>query len=55
MLIIGGLVIGAGTGAWIAKKRGGKTADMLQYGAGYGMAFTLLGTIATLVIHRALV
>jgi hypothetical protein len=55
MLVIGGLVIGAGIGAYIARKRGGKLADIAQYAAGYGLAFTLLGTIATLAIHRALI
>lgn len=55
MLVIGGAMIGAGLGAYRARKLGGKTADILQYAAGYGMAFTMLGVIATFAIHRSLV
>ncbi|WP_425039443.1 apolipoprotein acyltransferase [Primorskyibacter sp. S187A] len=55
MLVIGGLILGAGIGGYTAKKRGGTRADILQYAAGYGLAFCLLGTIATLVVHRVLV
>lgn len=55
MLVIGGAVLGAATGGLIAKKRGGSLADMLQYGAGYGIAFALVGLVATVLIERSMV
>ncbi len=33
---------------------GGKGLDMLQYGAGFAIAFTLLGLFATIFLERAL-
>ena len=54
MFVIGGALLGAGLGAYRARKLGGSRADMLQYAAGYGMGCTMLGLIATLVIHRAI-
>lgn len=55
MFVIGGAVIGAGLGAYRARKLGGNLADTLQFAVGYGLAFTMLGVIATFVIHRSLV
>ena len=54
MFIIAGIVGGAGLGAWRAKKLGGKTADMLQYGAAHAMAFGIVGLIVTIVLERSL-
>ena len=45
-----GFVIGFRT----AKKRGGNRLDILQYTAGYTIAFVLLGALATVVIEQML-
>lgn len=55
MLVIGGGLLGVLIGCLTAKKRGGSGADMAQYGAGYGIAFALIGMIATVVIERMVV
>jgi hypothetical protein len=52
MIVIAGLVLGAVMGAVTASKRGGKRLDMLQYAAGYGIAFCLLGVALTIFIER---
>jgi hypothetical protein len=52
MIVIAGLVLGAIFGAATAAKGGGKRLDMLQYAAGYGIAFGLLGVVLTIVIER---
>ena len=52
MIVIAGLVLGATFGARSALKRGGKRLDALQYAAGYGIAFGLLGLFLTLFIDR---
>ena len=52
MIVIGGFILGAVIGGLTARRRGGKRLDILQYAAGYGIAFTLLGLFATLFIDR---
>lgn len=52
MIVIAGLVLGAVLGAVTAAKRGGKRLDLLQYAAGYGIAFCLLGVVLTIFIER---
>jgi F0F1-type ATP synthase assembly protein I len=52
VIIIAGFVLGAAIGAFTARQRGGKPLDMLQYAAGYGIAFLLLGLFATILIDR---
>jgi 2-methylcitrate dehydratase PrpD len=52
MIVIAGLVFGAVLGAATAARRGGKRLDILQYAAGYGIAFCLLGVILTIFIER---
>ena len=54
MIVIAGLVAGIATGSIIALRRGGKAMDALQYAAGYGIAFTLLGLFITIIIDRSL-
>lgn len=54
MIVIASLIFGAALGAGIARKRGGRPADMAQYAAGYGIAFTLLGLFATIFLERML-
>ena len=52
MIVIGGFILGAAIGALTAQRRGGKMLDILQYAAGYAIAFTLLGLFATIFIDR---
>jgi hypothetical protein len=52
MLVITGALVGAILGAISARRNGGRAIDMLQYGAGGAIALALVGTIATIVIHR---
>ena len=54
MIIAAGLIFGALTGTLTAKRRGGKTLDMLQYAAGYGIAFMLAGVFVTIILERNL-
>jgi UPF0716 family protein affecting phage T7 exclusion len=52
MIVLAGLLLGAVTGAALARKRGGKVLDQLQYAAGYGIAFCILGLFLTIFIER---
>lgn len=52
MIIIAGFVLGAIYGVRKARKAGGKRLDLLQYGAGFGIAFSLVGLFLTLVLDR---
>jgi len=52
MIIIAAAVIGIALGAATAGRRGGKLPDLLQYGAGYGIAFSLLGVVVTIIVQR---
>ncbi len=52
MIVIAGLVIGAALGARIALKSGGRRLDALQYAAGYGILFALVGLFLTIAIDR---
>lgn len=46
------LIAGLFTG-WIrAAKRGGGTADKVQYAIGHGLAFGLLGFVAAIILTR---
>ncbi|UWQ34287.1 hypothetical protein K3555_07275 [Leisingera sp. M527] len=54
MIVIAGLVLGALIGAMKARKRGGNTLDMLQYGAVYAIVFGMIGLLATILTHRVL-
>lgn len=42
-------------GVLVARKRGGKRLDCLQYGAGFGIAFGLAGTFISFALARFLV
>jgi hypothetical protein len=55
MIIIAAAVLGAGLGVWNARRRDGTALDMLQYGAVTAIAFSLLGLIITVIVHRQLV
>lgn len=52
MIVIAGLVFGAALGAFTAARCGGKRLDMLQYAAGFGIAFSLLGVFLTIFVER---
>lgn len=54
MIVIAGAILGALIGALRAKRLGGKGMDMLQYGAGFAIAFALIGLFATIFLERAL-
>ncbi len=54
MIVIAAAIIGIALGATTALRRGGKWPDALQYAAGYGIAFTLLGLFATIILERSL-
>ena len=55
MIVILALIAGAAYGAFSARKRGGNTADMLQYGAVYAIIFGMLGLLITTLAHRLLI
>lgn len=53
-----GLLFGAIGFVWgylLARQRGGKRLDRLQYGAGFAIAFGLLGTFLGIALERYLV
>ena len=52
MIILAAMVCGILMGTGVARRRGGRRLDQLQYAAGYGIAFTLLGVFATIFIDR---
>ncbi|MFT6023278.1 MAG: hypothetical protein ACI9PY_001391 [Ascidiaceihabitans sp.] len=52
MIVIGAVLLGAIIGAVTAARRKGNTLDILQYAAGFGMAFLIVGMIATVMLHR---
>lgn len=50
---LAGLVLGAMFGAFRARARGGKTLDMLQWGAVMAMIFGLIGLFVLIFIERS--
>ncbi|MGP3696305.1 hypothetical protein [Rhodobacter sp. NSM] len=52
MIVLAGAVLGAFVGAATARRHGGKRLDMAQYGAGFAIAFALLGLFLTILIER---
>lgn len=52
MIVIAALILGVVIGALTARRRKGDKLDILQYAAGYGIAFTLLGVFLTLIVQR---
>lgn len=55
ILPLAGIVIGALLGAFKAKSKGGKPADMAQWGAVFAMIFGIIGLFITVIITRAAV
>lgn len=43
-------VLGAALGAIVARRRGGRRLDAWHYGAVFGIAFTLIGLFAGIVL-----
>jgi hypothetical protein len=54
MFVIGGLVLGAISGGFAARQRGGKRADIAQWAAVWAILFGLLGLFLTLLLDRML-
>jgi hypothetical protein len=52
VIVLAGLVFGAGLGALAARRRGGRRIDMVHHAAVYGILFAVLGMIATIAIVR---
>lgn len=52
MIVIAAILLGAGFGVVLAKKRDGKTADMIQYAIASALAFGVVAMIATVLIDR---
>ena len=54
MIVIVLAIVGGCIGGFTAKKRGGNRKDIAQYAAGYGLAFIVVGMIATVTLDRML-
>lgn len=52
MIVILGAIIGAIIGGSLAKKRGGKPLDILQYAGIFALMFAIGGLFVTLFAHR---
>ena len=50
---LAGLIFGALFGAFRAKARGGKTADLLQWGTAFAMIFGVVGLFVLIFIERS--
>lgn len=50
---LAGLLFGALFGAFRAKMRGGKLADLLQWGAAFAVIFGLVGLFVLIFIERS--
>ena len=48
-----GILIGAITGAFMAKRRGGKPADMAQWAASLGLICGIVGLFVLVFIERS--
>ena len=53
MILILAFLAGAATGALRARKRGGTTADMVQYGLAHGLAGVVLAAAIALIAALA--
>lgn len=49
---LGGLLFGAILGAVRARMRGGKLLDLLQWAAGFGLMFAVIGLFIMVFIQR---
>lgn len=53
MIVIFAFALGALWGAYLARRRGGRRLDMLQYAAAFGIAFAIAGLFLTVIVDRA--
>lgn len=54
MIVILAALGGAIWGGLLARRRGGKPADVAQYAAGFAIALALAGLFVTIVVERML-
>ena len=52
MIVPAGLILGVIVGVLTARRRQGNRLDMLQYAAGFGIAFMLAGVFLTLFVEH---
>lgn len=52
--ILGGAALGALAGAGLARRQGGRGADLLHWAAVLAIAFALIGLFASVIIARSL-
>ena len=52
MFVLVGVLLGALIGAVIARKRKGRSLDILQYAVVYAMIFAVIGLFVTIIVHR---
>jgi hypothetical protein len=52
MVILVALVFGALMGWGVARRRGGRGLDQLQYAAGYAIAWGIVGVFVTVLLDR---
>jgi hypothetical protein len=52
MIWVPAMIIGAVSGAVFARKRGGRGADMAQYGAAWAIGLGLLAVAVSIIIDR---
>jgi len=55
MIVIAAAILGALLGLRAARVRKGSGWDMAQYATVYAIAFSIVGLVITLVIHRSLI
>jgi hypothetical protein len=48
-----GLILGAVTGAIVAKRKGGVGLDMAQYAGGFAILFGLIGLFVAIILARS--
>jgi uncharacterized membrane protein YgdD (TMEM256/DUF423 family) len=53
MIVIFAAIVGAIVGFMVARRRKGRTADMLQYACVYALIFALAALFVTIMIQRA--
>ena len=47
-------ILGGIWGARLAKKRGGKRLDIIQYSVGYFLFYAIIGVIITVILDRTI-
>jgi len=52
VIVLASGVLGAVFGVTNARRRKGNGLDMAQYGAGYAIAFMIVGVFLTLIVER---